>query len=452
MKQLLLTGMAMALCACASAPKHSASVTSRPPRPDDCRVEVLPFAPSEGYDELGTVAAHTLPNARERFSEEMRKLGCQRGADAVVYEAAPSRSANGAAELTVRFLARQSTGAEAAAGARNASSQEASAEAAPSFAPPLGMTPSEKAGFLKIRCRLDVRVCSDAAYAYAHGVDTAKDEFLATALYTAVCRAGDKKGCLMAAHLYDQPSLRPYRADAVEVASAACGFGIANGCTRLGVLYGEQGAPWRDDARMVESYERGCKLGDAMGCNDLAWALERGRGTSKDLARAVSLYQQSCDTGLMLGCQNLAVMLTMGRGTRRDVSRASTLFQQVCASGSAPACNALAQLAKDETATSKDPAAAASIFESSCDAGQPSGCVNLGWLYERGDGKPQDVQRAVALYEKGCNAGLAVGCSNAASLLEASNAPAAAEHIKALYRKACDLGLTPICETRAATH
>jgi len=453
MKRLWIVGVAMALCACASVPKKAFTFKQRTPKAPDCRVDVLAFVPSEGYDDLGVYEGQSSSGTRGQFSEEMRKIGCKIGADAMVYESGPSRrlgthSASALTDITVHFLARPQASAPAAP---EAAPPEGGKEEVPTMsAPSSAMPPAEQRAFVQGQCFMNARACLSMADAYENGRGREKNVPLAAALYAAACQTGAWQACTEAGLLYETaPELSAYRSEALPYYRVACRYADARACERVDVLLSDQTATTRS-REVTESNERGCERGAAMACNNFAWELERGKGVPRDLRRAVSLYQKACDAGLMLACQNLAVMRAMGRGTARDTRQAATLFKKSCDSGSASACNALAQLAKDGLAASKELAEAASTFEASCAAGQPTGCLNLGWLYETGEGKPRDVKRAIALYEQSCSAKLAVGCSNAASLLDSSHMPESAQRIADLYRKACALGLSSICQARTA--
>lgn len=150
--------------------------------------------------------------------------------------------------------------------------------------------------------------CNNLGVDYARGLEVARDEALAAALFEQACHLGEATACtnLTNAALAAQRRARPL-ASADKVLSEACEAGQAVACSELGAQALVSARP-EDDARALRLLGRACSAGNAMACTNLGWMHERGRGAPADLRRAGELYSVGCAAGVSLACRNQAVL------------------------------------------------------------------------------------------------------------------------------------------------
>ena len=139
--------------------------------------------------------------------------------------------------------------------------------------------------------------------------------------------------------------------------SAACQWGIAIGCTRLGLFaelgfYTSQaGEPSRGVVELkvaFDYYQRGAQLGDQFANERKGSLLELGRGVPQDYLSARRAYFQACEAGLGHACARWGFLNELGLGGAPQYATALTAYKRACKDGSAWACERLKQKAEPQ--------------------------------------------------------------------------------------------------------
>ena len=134
--------------------------------------------------------------------------------------------------------------------------------------------------------------------------------------------------------------------------SASCQWGIAEACTRLGLLAelglyseraGELSLGWPLYTQSVEYYHRGAKLGDPLSHQRLAQLAEEGQGLTQDYQLARSSYATACEAGLSRSCARWGLLNELGLGGASRLAAAQSGYQKACDAGDQWACDRLEQ-------------------------------------------------------------------------------------------------------------
>lgn len=167
-----------------------------------------------------------------------------------------------------------------------------------------------------------------------------------------VCSAGDFKACheacaaqkaspvcveLGVALLYGT-GVRRRSADAVALFSAACRAGSARGCVMSGLAHAGDNEDPMAERIAAADFETACTLGEASGCVGRALMEVDGLGTYRDEESAAKALDAACTQGIGLACAQLAALVSKGRGVAADAGRAGALREKACAKGFRPAC------------------------------------------------------------------------------------------------------------------
>ena len=155
------------------------------------------------------------------------------------------------------------------------------------------------------------------------------------------------------ARSFEQAKLTKIEAMIAQSAwSAACQWGVAAGCTRLGLFaelgfYStEPGEPSSGVTKLKDAsdyYKRGANLGDAFAKERRGYLLEHGRGIPQDYVKARHAYFSACESGLPYSCARWGFLNELGLGGAPQYATALTAYKRACKDGSAWACERLKQ-------------------------------------------------------------------------------------------------------------
>ena len=274
-------------------------------------------------------------------------------------------------------------------------------------------------------------------------------------LFTAACKSGSADGCAYESlELMDTPERG---SEALAAADKSCDRGSGSGCANLAFLYATGKLVKKDDRRAVGLYDRSCDLGDPQGCYNVALMADEGRGGPRDIPRAVAKYEEACAWGSSTGCTNLGYLYENGHGVRTDKPKAVALYQRgcdgtPCQRSNLGGCVNVGRAYRDGIGVAKDETRAATIFEEACNRrldpddihaaeNGARACSLLGGLYIAGDGIPKDLAKGLDLSELGCGKGDSFGCFNAAAVYSAGEGlPADPARADAFLDLACKGG------------
>jgi hypothetical protein len=206
--------------------------------------------------------------------------------------------------------------------------------------------------------------------------------------------------------LRNGPSVHECTDDPVDCAHQ-CERGSAASCNRLGFLYanGKAGLS-KDEVRGALLYKRACDGGVAVGCSNLGVLLAEKGAPEQQLTQAAVLFERGCQSGHPASCTNLAISFLQGEGVAADRSRALLLFAHACSGGDRTGCfNAGTLLEADERQGSGGQALL--MFTLACDGGEPAGCFAAGELVGQDGGKAREQRD---LFEQACRGGYAKAC------------------------------------------
>jgi hypothetical protein len=132
----------------------------------------------------------------------------------------------------------------------------------------------------------------------------------------------------------------PCTAGEVAECTASCELGVLESCAALGYKYARGEEVPRDYARARALLARACGGGLAEACTDLG-VLYQGEGGPPDLVRAYGLFRTACLGGSTDGCRKQGIALWHGHGTRSDREQARALFERACRAGDPRSCEFL---------------------------------------------------------------------------------------------------------------
>jgi len=157
----------------------------------------------------------------------------------------------------------------------------------------------------------------------------------------------------------------------------ACNAGNAEGCGRLGQMYGYGTGVAKNTGRSFTYYSRGCELGDVDACISVGAFYENGVAVGQDLPRAVAIYSKFCNAGSPVACMDLGLMAKDGRGVSQDYARAAGLFSKACDAGDALGCANLAVSYREGLGVDRDKKMARQLFYKACSMRNQWGCNQL---------------------------------------------------------------------------
>jgi hypothetical protein len=126
----------------------------------------------------------------------------------------------------------------------------------------------------------------------------------------------------------------------VAECAASCELGVLESCATLGYKYSVGEDVPRDYAHARTLLARACGGGLAEACTDLG-VLYQGAGGPPDPVRAYGLFQAACRGGSTDGCRKLGIAVWYGQGTRPDREQARVLFERACRAGDQRSCEFL---------------------------------------------------------------------------------------------------------------
>lgn len=244
-----------------------------------------------------------------------------------------------------------------------------------------------------------------------------------------LCEIGNSDACRMLGALYvDDPGQGAVRHEVnfrrlAEALDRGCNLGAVDGCTVLGLMFGDGIGVNPDPSRGVKLLDRGCELGSALACSGLAIAYSSGIGVAKDDVHAVHLAKNGCDGGAVRGCSLLAEHYFHGHGVEQSDVVAATYARRACQGNDALGCEYIGTLYMDGYGVAHDDHQAVGYFQQACDLNNAMGCIYLGTMYSHARGVARDRQQARSLYSRACDAGETFGCNHlGVQLLEGNDA------------------------------
>jgi len=196
-------------------------------------------------------------------------------------------------------------------------------------------------------------------------------------------------------------------ADGVPECTAQCERGSAASCNRLGFLHANGLAGLsKDEVQGALLYKRACEGGVAVGCSNLGVLLAEKGAPERQLAQAADLFLRGCESGYPASCTNLGISYMQGEGVATDRSRALLFFAHACRGGDRIGCfNAGTILERQGLPDSLGKALV--MFTLACDGGEPAGCFGAGELLGTDETNLSQRRR---LLERACRGGYAKGC------------------------------------------
>jgi TPR repeat protein len=278
--------------------------------------------------------------------------------------------------------------------------------------------------------------------------DGARDLAAAERGFQTACDAGEPRGCVRLAHLYeDAVAFDAKKGNAQELRRRASG-----------------------------AYEKWCEAQDAYACLVLASLTITGKGVQKNTPRAMQLYTQArqpleaqCDNAAtppaakIRTCNALSLMLSRGLGGAKDAPKSLDLLEQTCALGDTAACMLAGSTFADGPGVREiaaDPPRAPAPYKKGCELGDPRACHALAKLLHGGAGAAANATEVLALETKACDSGVASACMEVGQMTFSGEA-GIADPKKArewfvkevtLRQKQCDAGLGEECVELAANY
>ena len=167
--------------------------------------------------------------------------------------------------------------------------------------------------------------------------------------YQAACVAGDGKGCLELASVYEfgLGGVEKDEKRATQLYAKACQSSTTaelrrQSCTTAGHRYRSASGVAKNEAKAAALFDLGCDADEPISCINLAQQYETGKGIAADRARAaqlnkkgVALERQRCDTDdVAESCWSLAIMYDDGHaGLEHDAEQALRFYKRACGLG-----------------------------------------------------------------------------------------------------------------------
>ncbi len=270
----------------------------------------------------------------------------------------------------------------------------------------------------------------------------------ALALFDKACEGGLGLGCADLGRLLQSTRVPPDRAraeaasrKAAERLEAACTSGRGRACVALGQLREVDGKA--DEAK--RAYESACGAGVLEGCTSLGVLLAFGRGVPPDFARAEGILTKACEGGEATACNDLGVLAAKIPSVPVVTARGATSLKLACDTTLIAGCTAHGKPLPAVSPTRRYDESQR-LLALACDKGDRTGCVNLGGLVRLGLGGRLDVARAGKLFEDACRLGDGYACGEQGTMawigLGVRRDRAAA---RKAWRAGCDRGDRDAC-------
>lgn len=225
------------------------------------------------------------------------------------------------------------------------------------------------------------------------------------------CEQGDGIACFNIGFKAEQRTPKDWELARTSY-EKACGYGFAEGCSYLGVIYRHGRGIQSDLKRGAELYRKACMGGYMIGCNSMGYLYQIGSGVEKDPILAHEYYSKACKGGLTRACTNLGTLAEQNSDGKKS-KEAVDFYTQSCKSGDGKGCSRLGVLHLGGThGAKKDEKLALEKFVQSCEKNYGPGCCNVGVIEEDGIGKKPDYDKAKAFYERACKLEEYKGCHN----------------------------------------
>jgi TPR repeat protein len=311
--------------------------------------------------------------------------------------------------------------------------------------------------------------------------DGARDLGAAERGFQTACDAGEPRGCVRLAHLYEDATLpdakkalaQELRRRAAAVYEKQCEAEDAYACLVLGALTITGKGVQKSTPRSQQLYaqargpiEQQCAdpstpaAAKVRACNALSIVLARGLGGAKDTARSIEVLAQACELGDAAACMLAGSIWADGPGVREvaaaEPARAPAPLKKGCDLGDARACHALAKLLRTEKS-----ADALALDTKACESGLASACMEVGLMTFGGAAGAADPKKArewfvreVTLRQKACDAGVGDECADLSQNYRSRGQgvpidPARAKELddkaSASWSSGCDAGLWSEC-------
>ena len=130
----------------------------------------------------------------------------------------------------------------------------------------------------------------------------------------------------------------------------ACHWGVAEACTRLGILaefgfYSHRAGELPTGIASLKTaaslFERATQLGDPFGAERSGVVLEQGLGVPRDYLAARRAYLTACEAGYSHACARYGFLNELGLGAKPQLVTAISAYQRACKAGSSWACDRL---------------------------------------------------------------------------------------------------------------
>ena len=298
---------------------------------------------------------------------------------------------------------------------------------------------------------------------------------------TAKCAQKDAVACLaLGERAWIAPDGARDLAAAERGFQAACDAGEPRGCVRLAHLFedgsneAKKGLAPELRRRAAATYEKQCEAQDAYACLVLASLTITGKGVPKSTPKSLALYtqargaleQQCADPSTPIAarvraCNAMSLVLHRGLGGPKDSARAMETLEQACNSGDVASCMLAGSIWADgpgvREVAAAEPARAIAPYKKACDLGEPKACHAMAKLLRSDATKIQEV---IALETKACEAGVAGACwdigqiafSGEAGTSDPKKAKEWFSREVLLRQKACDAGVGEECIELAANY
>lgn len=329
----------------------------------------------------------------------------------------------------------------------------------------------------------DAAACMSLGERAWSALDGARDLAAVERAFQAACDAGEPRGCVRLAHLYeDAAAFEPKRGTAQELRKRAAaayekpceaqdpfaclmlasltitGKGVQKSTPRATQLYTQARplleAQCADAATPAATRRRNCAAASLM-----QW---RGLGGPKDSARSFEMLEQACALGDVGSCMLGGTLYAEGPGVREataDLAKAPPQLKKACELGDARGCHALAKILRPNAGPSV--AEIVALETKACDAGVAAGCQEVGQMTFSGEGGPSDPKKAkewflreATLRQKACDAGVGDECVELAANyrsrgqgvpIDPSKAKELEDKAMAAWTAGCDAGVWSEC-------
>lgn len=277
----------------------------------------------------------------------------------------------------------------------------------------------------------------------------ARDLAAAERGFQSACDAGEPRGCVRLAHLYE------------DATTLSAKLGSAADLRR----------------RAAAVYEKACEAQDGYACLALGALTITGKGVQKSTPRSLQLYTQArpplealCAGAAtppatkLRACGALSLMMHRGLGGSKDTAKGLELLEETCNLGDVASCMLAGTLYADGAGAREiaaaDPPRAPAPFKKACELGEPRGCHALAKLLHAGGGAATHAVEVLALETKACESGVAAACFEVAQMTFSGEAGAADPKKArewfgrevALRQTQCDAGLGEECVELSANY